>query len=73
MNPPRPIRPGRVIARMTYTHPLYTRAAVDAQARWETISGHRHTHFCGAYWFYGFHEDGLRSAVRVAGALGVTW
>lgn len=73
LNPPRPIRPDCVIARMTYTHPLYTRAAVDAQAQWDTISGQRHTHFCGAYWFYGFHEDGLRSAVRVAEALGVTW
>ena len=35
------------------------------------MSGVRRTHFCGAYWFYGFHEDGLRSAIRVARALGV--
>jgi len=34
------------------------------------VSGHRRTHFCGAYWFDGFHEDGLRSALRVVDALG---
>ncbi len=73
LNPPRPIAPDRILARMTYTHPLFTRAAVDAQTRWTEISGRHRAHFCGAYWFYGFHEDGLRSAVRVAESLGVTW
>jgi predicted NAD/FAD-binding protein len=37
------------------------------------MSGKRHLHFCGAYWFYGFHEDGLNSAIRVAERLGVGW
>jgi len=73
LNPPRPIGGDHILARMTYTHPLFTREAVDAQARWAEISGRHRAHFCGAYWFYGFHEDGLRSAVRVAEALGVTW
>jgi predicted NAD/FAD-binding protein len=72
LNPPDPINPAAVIARMSYQHPLYTRAAVAAQARWAEVSAGR-THYAGAYWFYGFHEDGLRSAVRVAEALGVTW
>jgi predicted NAD/FAD-binding protein len=54
-----------------YRHPLYTAAAIQSQTRWQEISGVRHTHFCGAYWFYGFHEDGVRSALRVAEALGV--
>jgi predicted NAD/FAD-binding protein len=58
---------------MTYFHPLYTLDAVRAQARWPEISGRNHTHFCGAYWFYGFHEDGLNSAIRVAEKLGVRW
>lgn len=62
---------GKVLRRMTYFHPLYNREAVRAQARWKEISGVRHSHFCGAYWFYGFHEDGLNSALRVARALGV--
>jgi predicted NAD/FAD-binding protein len=56
---------------MVYEHPLYTRAAIRAQQRWGEISGKNRTHFCGAYWFYGFHEDGVRSGIRVAEALGV--
>ena len=49
---------------------MYTAAGVQAQARFEQINAHRHTHFCGAYWGWGFHEDGVRSAVRVAERLG---
>lgn len=64
------IRPERVLQRMVYFHPLYTREAIAAQSRWGEISGRHHTHFCGAYWFYGFHEDGLNSALRVARTLG---
>jgi predicted NAD/FAD-binding protein len=73
LNPPAPPDPARVLSQMTYTHPLYTREAIRAQARWLDVSGRNRTHYCGAYWFYGFHEDGLRSAVRVAEALGVSW
>jgi predicted NAD/FAD-binding protein len=62
-----------ILREMTYFHPLYTLDAVRAQARWSEISGHNHSHFCGAYWFYGFHEDGLNSAIRVAERLGVAW
>ena len=47
--------------------------AVKAQQRWAEISGVDRVHYCGAYWFYGFHEDGVRSAVRMAEALGVQW
>ncbi len=61
----------KVLRRIVYTHPLYTREAVYAQDRWSEISGRNHTHFCGAYWFYGFHEDGLKSAMRVARTLSV--
>jgi predicted NAD/FAD-binding protein len=63
----------KVLAEMNYFHPLYTLDAVMAQQRWAEVSGVRHLHFCGAYWFYGFHEDGLNSAIRVAGSLGVEW
>jgi len=65
------IDPRKVIRRMVYEHPLYTRSAIRSQSRWPDVSGQRHTHFCGAYWFYGFHEDGVNSALRVARALGV--
>ncbi|HEX5216191.1 MAG TPA: FAD-dependent oxidoreductase [Vicinamibacterales bacterium] len=73
LNPPGGIEPFHVLRRMVYTHPLYTRAAIGAQARWDEISGRDRVHFCGAHWFDGCHEDGLRSAVRVAAALGVPW
>ncbi len=67
------IDPGKVLHTMDYAHPLYTLEAVRSQERWAEVSGQRHTHFCGAYWFYGFHEDGMKSAVRVAKSLGVEW
>lgn len=73
LNPRLPIEPERVIARFAYRHPIFTAAALRAQARWSEVSGARHTHYCGAYWRYGFHEDGVFSAVRVANALGVSW
>jgi predicted NAD/FAD-binding protein len=63
----------KVLRRIVYHHPIYDRAAVAAQVRWSEISGENRTHFCGAYWFYGFHEDGLRSALRVAESLGAGW
>lgn len=66
------VNPAKVIRRMTYFHPLFTAQAIRAQSRWEEISGQNHTHFAGAYWFYGFHEDGLNSAQRVARALSVS-
>jgi predicted NAD/FAD-binding protein len=73
LNPTSRIDPFRVIGRYVYHHPLYSLAAIAAQARWAEISGVNRTHYCGAYWGYGFHEDGLTSAQRVARALGVTW
>jgi len=73
LNPQVAIAPERVLRRLTYRHPLYTRAAIQAQSRWRDVSGVARTHYCGAYWGYGFHEDGLNSALRVAASLGVTW
>jgi uncharacterized protein len=63
------VDPTTVIRRMVYRHPLYTREALGAQARWDEVSGLNRTHYCGAYWFNGFHEDGVRSAMRVAEAI----
>lgn len=67
------IDPARVLARMQYHHPVYTHASVAAQARRGEINGVGRTWFAGAYWGFGFHEDGLRSGVEVARALGVSW
>ncbi|MES1255786.1 MAG: FAD-dependent oxidoreductase [Acidobacteriota bacterium] len=73
LNPDGHVDERRVLRRLVYRHPLYTRAAIDAQRRWPEVSGVNRTHYCGAYWSYGFHEDGLNSAIRVARALGVEW
>lgn len=67
------IAPGKVLRRMRYRHPLYTHASVAAQQRKPEIQGKHRTWFAGAYWGWGFHEDGMRSAVEVANALGVRW
>ena len=60
----------RVLRRITYHHPVHTLDAVKAQRRHAEIDGVRGTHVCGAYWSYGFHEDGVRSAERVCEKLG---
>ena len=73
LNPRDGIDEQRVLRRFVYRHPLYTAAAIRAQRQWREVSGRDRTHYCGAYWSYGFHEDGLNSAIRVASALGVTW
>ncbi|WP_314885913.1 FAD-dependent oxidoreductase [Psychrobacter immobilis] len=60
-----------VIKRIDYSHPVFDKAMIKAQSKWSSISGNgMHTHFCGAYWFNGFHEDGVRSGLRVCQALG---
>ncbi len=64
------IDPRKVLARYTYAHPQYNLAAIAAQQRWEELYGNQHTYYCGAYWANGFHEDGVNSALRVAGAFG---
>lgn len=67
------IDPRKVIAHFRYDHPLYTLDGDRARARWEQISGHHtRTHYCGAYWRNGFHEDGVVSALRVCEAFGVS-
>ncbi|MFZ0501760.1 MAG: FAD-dependent oxidoreductase [Steroidobacteraceae bacterium] len=67
------IDPGRILRRMLYHHPVYTHVSVAARARKAEIQGRQRTWFAGAYWGWGFHEDGMRSAVEVATALGAHW
>lgn len=67
------IDPGKIIARMRYAHPEYTHASVAAQARRGEINGADRIWYAGAYWGWGFHEDGIRSAIDVVRALGVRW
>ena len=61
-----------VLERFTYEHPLYTVETLRAQAELPRLAAAR-THYAGAYFGNGFHEDGLASGVAVARALGVEW
>ena len=60
-----------VIARFDYAHPVFDRAAIEAQRDLALIQGKNRSWFCGAWQGYGFHEDGLKSAMRVANMLGI--
>jgi predicted NAD/FAD-binding protein len=66
------IDPAKVLRTFDYAHPVYDVGTVAAQARWHEISGTGRTWYCGAYWGYGFHEDGVESARRVCRALAGT-
>lgn len=57
------IAPDKILAQMTYRHPLFTPEGVAAQARHREIDGTRRTYYCGAWWRNGFHEDGVVSAL----------
>lgn len=58
------IDPGKVYAERYYQHPVYTRQTLEAQRLWPVINGTRGLYYCGAYWGWGFHEDGVQSAHR---------
>jgi predicted NAD/FAD-binding protein len=67
------IDPTKVIRTIPYSHPIYTPRGVAAQAEHASISGlETRTHYCGAYWGWGFHEDGVLSAVRACRPFGVS-
>jgi predicted NAD/FAD-binding protein len=70
LNRTQEIDPAHVIRRIQYAHPVYTAGGVRAQQHFAEISGRERTHFCGAYWGWGFHEDGVVSALRVAERFG---
>lgn len=66
LNPMIEPAPGTELRRFVYDHPLFDLAAIDAQRRLPMLQGQRRTWFAGAWTGYGFHEDGLKSALRVA-------
>jgi predicted NAD/FAD-binding protein len=63
LNNDRRVDPAKVIRRIQYQHPVYSREAVAAQLRQAEVNADR-TYFCGAYWRNGFHEDGVVSALN---------
>lgn len=71
LNPSGPIPDGRIIREIHYTHPIYTFAAFASQKELADLNGSRNTYYCGAYFGYGFHEDGVKSAVAVGKHFGV--
>lgn len=72
LNPFREPDPATVLQTFDYAHPVFDQGAVDAQARLHAIQGKRNTWFAGAWTGYGFHEDGLKSALTVVERLGGT-
>lgn len=58
------ISPDKILKRMVYRHPIFSLPSVRAQQRQAEINGRNRTYFCGAYWRYGFHEDGVVSALN---------
>lgn len=69
LNPQQPIEPTHILRRFCYHHPVFNQASALAQQQRARINGQQNTWFCGAYWYNGFHEDGVRSALDVTQAL----
>ena len=71
LNPIIDIAPEHVFDEHDFEHPVFTNEAIAAQVRIPELQGQQNCWFAGAYQRYGFHEDGLLSAVNVANGLGV--
>jgi predicted NAD/FAD-binding protein len=64
--------PKKVLQEFSYAHPVFSREFMAAQKRRDEICGIDRIHYCGAYWYSGFHEDGVRSALDVCKRFGLT-
>ncbi len=62
----------KVIRRMLYTHPCYTRESLESQKSLPELNGKNRTFFCGSYFGYGFHEDAVKSALQVVSHFGIS-
>lgn len=69
LNSGQSIDPKKVLVHRRYAHPIYNLSTLNAQRRWNEVTDLQHTFYCGAYWGWGFHEDGVSSALRVINAL----
>ena len=72
LNQDEAIDPNKILGQYTYHHPVFNRKSINAQSQRHLICGKNNTHFAGAYWYNGFHEDGVRSALDVAARFGLT-
>ena len=66
------IDPRSVLYEVEYTHPVYTPQSPASQRALKDLNGTRNTYFCGAYMRYGFHEDGVISALNVVNQMGLS-
>jgi predicted NAD/FAD-binding protein len=71
LNPNSLIDESKVLKRFEFSHPTFTSESLAAQRRFSEINGRREVSFCGAYWGYGFHEDGVNSALAVTRPFGL--
>jgi predicted NAD/FAD-binding protein len=71
LNATEQIQPEKILRKFSYAHPVYNHSTLASQQQRSLINGVNRSYFCGAYWYNGFHEDGVRSAVDVAEMLGV--
>jgi predicted NAD/FAD-binding protein len=60
-----PIDKNKIIAEFDYHHPVYSNAAFESQSELNKINGKINTYYCGSYFGYGFHEDAVKSAIRL--------
>jgi len=70
LNQKEDIDPNLILREFTYHHPIFSSESIQAQQQRDKICGINQTHFAGAYWHSGFHEDGVRSAIEVAKRFG---
>ena len=66
------INPVKIYRKLIYHHPVYNPESLTARQSHAQINGVQHTYYAGAYWGYGFHEDGVRSALEVTRHFGKT-
>ncbi|NOI81690.1 NAD(P)/FAD-dependent oxidoreductase [Vibrio tubiashii] len=65
LNSSEQIEQEKILKRFVYHHPVFNQQSIEAQSRRDEINGLSRTWFCGAYWYNGFHEDGVRSALDI--------
>jgi len=69
LNPLTPIEDSKIIKKVEFTHPFYDMKAINAQRHLSELQGVNNSYFCGSYFGYGFHEDGLNSGINVSNKL----
>ena len=72
LNASHKINPEKILQEFSYSHPVFSKESMAAQLCREEICGVDRIHYCGAYWYSGFHEDGVRSALDVCKRFGLT-